>query len=89
MTLEMVNGIFLEALKTTILISGPCLVFGLIAGVLVAIFQAATQINEMTLVFIPKMLAVGIALLIFSSWMSKTLISFTEMILNNLPMYIK
>jgi len=89
MTLEMVNGIFLEALKITILISAPCLLFGLIAGVLVAIFQAATQINEMTLVFIPKMLAVGIALLIFSSWMSKTLISFTEMILNNLPMYIK
>ena len=89
MTLEMVNGIFLEALKITILISAPCLLFGLIAGVLVAIFQAATQINEMTLVFIPKMLAVGIALLIFSSWMSETLISFTEMILNNLPMYIK
>jgi flagellar biosynthesis protein FliQ len=84
MTPEFVTGFFIEAIKTGIMVAAPCLVFGLVAGVLVSMFQAATQINEMTLVFIPKMLAVGLAVLIFFPWMLETIIEFTQRVFENL-----
>ncbi|MBW1940382.1 MAG: flagellar biosynthesis protein FliQ [Deltaproteobacteria bacterium] len=88
MSPEFVTGFFFEALKTAILLAAPALIFGLAAGVLVSIFQAATSINEMTLVFIPKMLAVGIALLIFFPWMLELIIDFTRNLFINMPMYV-
>jgi flagellar biosynthetic protein FliQ len=88
MSPEFITGFFFEALKTAILLAAPALIFGLVAGVLVSIFQAATSINEMTLVFIPKMLAVGIALLIFFPWMLELIIDFTRNLFINIPMYI-
>lgn len=88
MTPEFVTGFFFEAIKTAILLAAPALIFGLVAGVLVSIFQAATSINEMTLVFIPKMLAVGTALLIFFPWMLELIIDFTRNLFINMPMYI-
>jgi len=88
MSADFITGFFIEALKTAILLAAPCLLFGLVAGVLVAIFQAATQINEMTLVFIPKMLAVGLGLLIFFSWMLRVIIDFTQNVFINIPLYI-
>ena len=69
------------------LLAAPCLIFGLVAGVLVSIFQAATQINEMTLVFIPKMLAVGIAVLIFFPWMLQVIIDFAQNVFINIATY--
>lgn len=89
MTPEFVTGIFLEAMKTTLFLAGPILAFGLVVGLIVSIFQAATQINEMTLVFIPKMLAVGAAILIFFPWMLQLMIDFTQNLLTNLPGYIR
>ena len=89
MTPEFVTGFFLEAMKTTLYLAGPILAFGLVAGLLVSIFQAATQINEMTLVFIPKMLAVGIAVLIFFPWMLQLMIDFTQNLFGNLPNFIR
>ncbi|HOC38003.1 MAG TPA: flagellar biosynthetic protein FliQ, partial [Thermodesulfobacteriota bacterium] len=65
MSPEFITGYMIEAMKVTVLLSAPVLVFGLVAGLLVSIFQAVTQINEMTLVFIPKMIACGAALLLF------------------------
>ncbi len=88
MTIEFVTGFFFEAIKITILLAAPVLMFGLVAGVLVSMFQAATSINEMTMVFIPKMLAVVIALLIFFPWMLKTIIDFTQNLFINLPGFI-
>jgi flagellar biosynthetic protein FliQ len=88
MTTEFVAGFIYEALKTTILLGGPILLCGLVAGLLVSIFQTATSINEMTLVFIPKMAAVGIALLIFFPWMLDTLVTFTQKIFISIPTYI-
>lgn len=88
MTPEFVAGFFIEALKTAMLLAAPCLIFGLVAGVLVSIFQAATQINEMTLVFIPKMLAVGIAVLIFFPWMLQVIIDFAQNVFVNIATYI-
>jgi flagellar biosynthesis protein FliQ len=89
MTLEFISGFFFEAIKVTAMLSMPVLLFGLVAGVLVSIFQAATSINEMTLVFIPKMIAVGIAIVIFFPWMLQTLIDFTQKLIMNLPVYIR
>ena len=65
MTPEFVTGFFWEAIKITISLAAPMLLVGLVAGVLVSMFQAATQINEMTLVFVPKMLGVAVALIVF------------------------
>ena len=89
MTPEFVTTFFIEAFKTAALLSAPVLLSGLIAGVLVSMFQAATQINEMTLVFIPKMISVGIALLIAFPWMLQIIIEFTQNIFLNIPNYIK
>jgi flagellar biosynthetic protein FliQ len=85
MTPEFVTGFFLQAMKTTILLSAPALTFGLVAGILISVFQAATQINEMTLVLIPKMIAVGIALVIFFPWMMEVMVDFTRNVIINLP----
>ena len=88
MSAEFVTGFFLEAIKTAILLSAPVLLSGLLVGILVSIFQAATSINEMTMTFIPKMLAVAIALMVFFPWMIQTMIDFTKNLLNNLPAFI-
>ena len=89
MTPEFVTGFFLEAIKTAIILAAPMLVTGLVAGVLVSLFQAATQINEMTLVFIPKMLGVGLALVIFFPWMLQLIVTYTQKLFTNIPTYIR
>ena len=89
MTPEFVTSFFLDAIKTTILLAMPMLAVGLIVGILVSMFQAATQINEMTMVFVPKMLSVALALLFFFPWMMKLIIGFTQNLLINLPTYIR
>lgn len=89
MTPEFITGFFMHAIKTAILLSAPMLLVGLITGVLVSMFQAATQINEMTLVFVPKMLGVALALLFCFPWMLKLIIGFTENLFINLPSYIR
>ena len=89
MTPEFITGLIIDALKTAFMLAGPVLVCGLVAGVLVSMFQAATSIQEMTLIFIPKMLAVFIALLVFFPWMLKVMIDFTQNLFNNIPLYIK
>lgn len=89
MTPEFITGFFMQAIKTAILLSAPMLTVGLIAGVLVSVFQAATQINEMTLAFVPKMLGVALALLFFFPWMLKIIVGFTQNLIINLPTYIR
>lgn len=66
-------------------LSLPVLLFGLIAGVLVSIFQAVTQIQEFTLTFVPKLLAVILALALFGSWMLSTLVHFITYTFNHIP----
>jgi flagellar biosynthetic protein FliQ len=89
MSPEFITGYFLLAIKTAIFLAAPMLVAGLVIGVLVSMFQAATQINEMTLVFVPKMLGVAIALLVFFPWMLKLIVVFTQNLIKDLPMYIR
>ena len=85
MTPQMVISIGREALTVVILVSGPMLAFGLVIGLIISIFQAVTQINEMTLTFVPKILAVALALLVFLPWMITTLIDFTRHMYNLIP----
>ena len=89
MTPELITGYFIEAIKMAILLSAPMLLSGLIVGLIVSIFQAATQINEMTMTFIPKMLAVAVALIISFPWMLQIMIDFMQNMITSLPSYIR
>ncbi len=89
MTPDFITGFFMEALKIAILLAAPMLISGLLVGLIVSMFQAATSINEMTLVFIPKMLAVGLALIVFFPWMLQMIVDFTQSIFTNIPVYAK
>ncbi len=89
MTPDFITGFFMEALKTAIVIAAPMLLSGLVVGLIVSMFQAATSINEMTLVFIPKMLAVGLALLVFFPWMLQMIVDFTQNVFSNIPLYAR
>lgn len=89
MTPEFVVNFAQEAIKVTLLVSMPMLLLGLIVGVAISIFQAVTQIQEMTLTFVPKILIVMVALLYFSSWMLEQLMQFTMTTINQIPYYIR
>jgi len=78
-----------HALTLTLLLSAPMLAFGLVVGLVVSIFQAVTQINEMTLAYIPKILAVFVALAIFGPWMLQMTLNFTSTIFMSLPSLVK
>ncbi len=71
---------------TAVYILAPILGAGLIVGLLVSIFQAITQIHEMTLTFIPKMVVIGLIILIFMPWFMDVLISYTQEIFNQIPL---
>jgi flagellar biosynthetic protein FliQ len=77
MSPEMVIEIGRKAVQTVLLISAPMLLSGLIIGLLVSIFQAATQINEQTMTFVPKIVAVLVALLLFGPWIMNVLLTFS------------
>ncbi len=84
MTAEMIIGLARNAMETTLLISAPLLLSGLVIGLMVSIFQAVTQIQEMTLTFIPKIVAVFLALLIFFPWMLEIMTAFTTNMFNKI-----
>lgn len=69
----------------TLMVSGPMLFFGLLVGLTIAILQAVTQVHEMTLTFIPKILAVAFALLVFLPWMITQLVDFTTRLILSIP----
>lgn len=89
MTEGMVIDIGAKAILTVLYIAGPLLGFGLIAGLTVSIFQAVTSIQEMTLTFIPKILAVILALVMFGSWMLAKMLDFTRDLFVNLPNFVR
>lgn len=89
MTSDFVIGIMSETVKLTLLISAPALLVGLAVGFLVSLFQAVTQVQEMTLVFVPKIIAVFITLIVAMPWMMNLLVTFTEKLLRDIPLWIK
>jgi len=78
-----------KALLTVLYVSAPMLGLSMIVGLLISIFQATTQIQEQTLTFVPKIIAVIAAIALFGSWMLNVLIEFTEEIYTNIGIYIR
>lgn len=74
-----------EALQVMLMVSGPLLIVALILGLLISILQAATQINEMTLSFIPKILGIFATLVLLGPWMVATLVDYTQRLITNIP----
>lgn len=89
MSVDFIVGIMAETIRVTLLLSAPVLIVALIVGVVVGLFQAVTQVQEMTLVFVPKIVACLIALVAALPWMMNLLISFTHNLFVNIPNYIK
>jgi flagellar biosynthetic protein FliQ len=89
MTPEYVIGFARQAIEVTLLVSAPMLGLGLLVGLMISLFQAVTQIQEMTLVFVPKIVAVLLALVIFSPWMIRTLVGFASRVFMDIPMYAR
>jgi len=86
---DIVINIAQEALKTTLLLAAPLLISSLIVGVAIAIFQAVTQINEVTLTFVPKIIIVVIAILVTAPWMLQLISEFTISLYEQIPFYIR
>ena len=85
MTPETVVTVGRHALEMTLLLAAPLLLTALAVGLIVGIFQAATQINEMTLSFIPKLLAMAAVLALTGPWMLRTLVEYTRGLIESIP----
>ncbi|MCM3612006.1 MULTISPECIES: flagellar biosynthesis protein FliQ [Caryophanaceae] len=88
MTPDMVIKLAEQSIYTIIIIAAPMLLIALGVGLLVSVFQAMTQIQEQTLAFIPKILAVFISLVVFGPWMLTTLLDYTRNLFQSLPRII-
>jgi flagellar biosynthetic protein FliQ len=89
MTPEFVTSMGRQTIEVILVISAPILIVGMVVGLAVSIFQAVTQIQEMTLTFVPKIIAVFVALLALSGWIMQKMIAFTAGIFTNIPNYIR
>jgi flagellar biosynthesis protein FliQ len=89
MTTDTIVGLMAETIKITLLVSAPMLIVGLVVGVLISLFQAVTQIQEMTLVFVPKIVAVMVTMVAALPWMMSLMITYTQNIFASIPSYIK
>lgn len=85
MTPESVMTIGRQAMEVTLLVSAPLLLVALIIGLVVSIFQAATQINEATLSFIPKLVGVFVALIIAGPWMLSVMLDYMRQVFTGIP----
>lgn len=85
MTPEMVITVGRDAITTMLLVAAPMLLSGLVIGLMISLFQAITQIQEMTLTFIPKIVIVAVSLLVFLPWMINILLDFTRGLFGIIP----
>lgn len=89
MTEELVMRLGQDALKTTAMISAPMLGAALVVGLVVSIFQAITQINEATLTFVPKMIIIGIVLILAGPWMIDVMSQYTIGLFENMSVFVR
>jgi flagellar biosynthetic protein FliQ len=89
MTPEYVVSLAGEAIKLTLLLSAPLLGVGLVVGLIIAVLQATTQIQEMTLTFVPKIIFVLLTLLAATPWMLSKMSTFTSQLIISIPQIIK
>ncbi|AHG22055.1 flagellar biosynthesis protein FliQ [Chania multitudinisentens RB-25] len=85
MTPESVMALGTEAMKVALALAAPLLLAALISGLIVSLLQAATQINEMTLSFIPKILSVVVTIIVAGPWMLNLLLDYMRILFSNLP----
>ncbi|MGY4878821.1 flagellar biosynthesis protein FliQ [Vreelandella aquamarina] len=85
MTPEMVMSIAYQGMRVTLLLGGPILLVALLTGLIISLFQAATQVNEMTLTFIPKILAVFATLVFAGPWLLQVITDFTRRLFTEIP----
>ena len=85
MTPETVMTVGTRALEITMLLAAPLLIVALVTGLLVGVFQAATQINEMTLSFIPKLIAMAATMALAGPWMLKLIVGYTRELFESIP----
>lgn len=88
MTPEAVITLGEQAIQMALMIAAPMLLIALLVGLLVSIFQAATQINEMTLTFIPKLLGIFLAIIFSGPWMVNTMVDYIQRLFGNIPWMI-
>ncbi len=89
MTIDDVLFLGRDAMLVTLLVSSPMLVSGLLVGLLISMFQSLTQIQEITLTFVPKIVVVFASFVLFLPWMSDTLLGFVVPLLQNAHMYAR
>ncbi len=89
MTEELIMKLGQDTLKTTAMLSAPLLGAALVVGLIVSVLQAITQINEQTLTFIPKMIVIGLVLVLAGPWMLEILQHFTVELFENLAMFVR
>jgi flagellar biosynthetic protein FliQ len=89
MGVDFIVGIMAETIRVALMISAPVLLVGLVVGVVISLLQALTQVQEMTLVFVPKIVACLVVLVAALPWMINLLVSFTHQLFSNIPNYIK
>jgi flagellar biosynthetic protein FliQ len=88
MTPESVMSLGRHAIEVTLMISAPMLLVALGVGLIVSIFQAATQINEATLTFIPKLIGIFLVLIIAGPWMLTVMLDYMREMFGNIPLYV-
>jgi len=84
-----VLAIAMNAMKVTMILSFPALLVAMIIGLMISIFQATTQINEMTLSFVPKLIGIAVVIILTAPWAMTTLIEFVKRIFNMIPTFIQ
>ncbi len=89
MTVDLVKELSGEVFKTVLIVSGPVLLVSLVTGLVISLFQAVTQIQEFTLTFVPKIIAVFITLFLFFPWIARVLMTFTTDLITKIPVYIR
>jgi flagellar biosynthetic protein FliQ len=85
MNADLIMDLGHQAMIVAIKLSAPMLLITLVVGLIIAVFQAATQINEMTLSFVPKLMAMAILLMLMGSWMLQLLVEYTRELFRNIP----
>ena len=88
MTPELVMDIGRQAIEMTMILSGPLLLAALVIGLIISIFQAATQINEQTLSFIPKLLGMFLVLILAGPWMLQMMVDYIRRLFESIPQMI-
>ena len=85
MNQDVVISLAMQAMSLALKVALPLLLAGLVVGLIVSIFQAVTQIQEMTLAFIPKIVAIGVVLVVMGPWMLGQIVTYTEQLYNGIP----